>query len=149
MESPCGLDELIGEWSFEREVPGQARMSGTASFTRMDETTVVYREAGELQLEYGQRLQSRQSYLYEKTDDGFVVRFRDTGEIFHRVRLAADGSGAVSGSAEHLCKDDRYESQYWIDGDGSFEIRHRVRGPKKDYSIRTVYRRVHEAGMAC
>ncbi|WP_158944900.1 DUF6314 family protein [Granulicella sp. S190] len=143
------FDGLLGEWGFEREIPGQGRMSGTASFTALEDGSVLYREAGELRLEDGQALQSRQSYLYERGDCGFAVRFHDTRELFQVVRFEVEGE-EMAGGAEHLCKDDRYVSAYRIYADGSFEIRHRVSGPKKDYAIRTVYWRLkRESGASC
>jgi hypothetical protein len=130
---------LLGEWGFEREIPGRARMSGHARFTLVDGETALYEESGELCLEGGQTLHSRQSYVYERTNDGFAVRFADTRELFHVMRFAASGDDLVA-EARHVCLNDLYLSGYTVRSDGSFEVRHEVRGPEKDYVIRTLYR---------
>ena len=134
------FEGLLGEWSLEREIPGRGRMKGYARFTRLDAETALYTESGELCLEGGQTLRSRQSYVYEKRDDGFAVRFADTRELFHVVRFAASGDDLVC-EASHLCMNDLYLSAYTVHSDGNFEVRHEVRGPQKDYVIRTLYQR--------
>ena len=132
------FEGLLGEWSFVREIPGQALMSGDASFTLVDGETALYEEAGEVTLEDGQRLHAKQSYSYKKTEGGFAVLFSETGELFHEVVF---GGAELTGEARHLCRQDDYVSRYTVGVDGGFEINHRVVGPRKDYSIRTVYRR--------
>ncbi len=134
------FEKLIGDWSLEREIPGRGRMNGRARFTLLDGATALYEESGELCLESGQTLHSRQSYVYEKTESGFAVRFADTRELFHVMRFAASGDDLVA-EARHVCLNDLYLSGYTVRADGSFEMRHQVRGPQKDYSICTVYRR--------
>ena len=134
------FEGLLGEWSLEREIPGRGRMKGCARFTLLDAETALYEESGELCLEGGQTLHSRQSYVYEKREDGFAVRFADTREIFHVMRFLASGDDLVA-VARHVCVNDLYLSGYTVRADGSFEVRHQVRGPQKDYVIRTLYQR--------
>ena len=134
------FEGLLGDWSLEREIPGRGRMKGRARFTLLDAETALYEESGELCLEGGQTLHSRQSYVYEKREDGFAVRFAETRELFHVMRFGASGDDLVA-KASHLCVNDRYLSEYTVRADGSFEVRHQVRGPRKDYVIRTLYRR--------
>ena len=134
------FEGLLGAWSLEREIPGRGCMKGRARFTLLDAGTALYEESGELCLEGGQTLRSRQSYVYEKRDDGFAVRFADTRELFHVVRFAASGDDLVC-AASHLCMNDLYLSAYTVHSDGNFEVRHEVRGPQKDYVIRTWYQR--------
>jgi Family of unknown function (DUF6314) len=139
------FEELLGEWSLEREIPGRGSMKGRARFTLLDGETALYEESGELCLEGGQTLHSRQSYVYEKRDDGFAVRFADTRELFHVMRFVASGDDLVA-EASHVCLNDLYLSGYTVRADGSFDVWHHVRGPQKDYSIRTMYRRGEVVG---
>ena len=134
------FEGLLGDWSLEREIPGRGRMKGRARFTLLDAETALYEESGELCLEGGQTLHSRQSYVYEKRQDGFAVRFADTRELFHVMRFLASGDDLVC-AASHLCMNDLYLSAYTVHSDGNFEVRHEVRGPQKDYVIRTWYQR--------
>ena len=131
---------LLGEWSLEREIPGRGSMKGRARFTLLDAETALYEESGELCLDGGQTLHSRQSYVYEKGEDGFAVRFADTRELFHVMRFVASGDDLVA-EARHLCVNDLYLSGYTVRPDGSFEVRNQVRGPQKNYVIRTLYQR--------
>lgn len=132
---------LLGIWSFEREISGYGGMSGVATFEPIDGDRSLYEESGELRLDDGQRLHAERRYVYEWLDKGFAVYFHDTGELFHRVTFADCGEGEWRASANHLCKADSYISEYLFGVDGTFEVRHEVRGPKKDYMILTVYRR--------
>jgi hypothetical protein len=135
------FERLLGRWSFVREISGQGAMTGTATFEGVDANCAVYRESGELRLNGGERLRAQQRYVYAKEEDGFTVYFHDTGELFQRVLFTAGEGDGSKGSASHLCKADVYDSEYCLRGDGSFLVRHAVRGPRKDYVIRTVYRR--------
>ena len=134
------FEGLLGEWSLERQIPGRGSMKGRARFTLLDAGSALYEESGELCLEGGQTLHSRQSYVYEKRQDGFAVRFADTRELFHVMRFVASGDDLVA-EARHLCVNDLYVSGYTVRADGSFEVRHQVRGPQKNYVIRTLYQR--------
>ena len=134
------FEGLLGEWNLERQIPGRGSMKGRARFTLLDAGSALYEESGELCLEGGQTLHSRQSYVYEKRQDGFAVRFADTRKLFHVMRFVASGDDLVA-EARHLCVNDLYVSGYTVRADGSFEVRHQVRGPQKDYVIRTLYQR--------
>ena len=100
---------------------------------------LIYRESGELRLSSGALLRGEQRYIYGAIAGGFEVRFHDTGALFERVVLAEAEDGGWVGQAEHLCAADSYVSEYRFRGDGTFEVEHAVRGPRKDYVIRTVY----------
>jgi len=60
--------------------------------------------------------------------------------LFHQIELRPDGD-AFAGSATHACSPDVYRSDYRFLADGTFVIRHAVRGPRKDYVSTTVFRR--------
>jgi hypothetical protein len=115
-------------------------MSGTASFVEMVDGVALYHERGELRLMDGTVLWAGQRYLYERIGDGFGVLFCETGMEFQRVKLEPGEDGAWVGSGEHLCGADHYRTEYRF-GDGRLVVRHTVRGPRKDYVIRTVYAR--------
>jgi hypothetical protein len=140
-ESEWGLERLLGEWRIEREIPGQGSMSGIASFVVAGDSGVLYRESGEVRLHDGTRLRGEQCYFYKAITNGFAVYFHDSAELFERVTFLGGEGEAWVGRAEHLCKSDVYASRYVFYGDGTFEIRHAVRGPRKDYSIQTRYQR--------
>lgn len=140
-EAEWGLEGLLGEWRFERTIRGQGCMTGVAVLEPMGDGRVEYRESGELRLDDGQRLRGEQRYVYERLKQGFAVRFDGTGELFHRVMFAGAEGGVWKARAEHRCKADVYVSEYVFRGDGTFEVEHVVRGPRKNYVITTCYRR--------
>jgi len=112
-----------------------------ASFQAAEDNRVLYQESGELLLQDGTRLHGEQRYIYERIDGGFAVYFHATGELFEQVILVADTKGNWIGRAEHLCQPDVYASEYLFRSDGTFEVRHQVGGPRKNYTICTVYLR--------
>lgn len=115
-------------------------MSGAASFAEMGDGIALYSERGELRLTNGTVLRAGQRYLYERVEDGFAVLFCETGREFQRVRPEIGEGVDWVGFGEHLCGADLYVTEYRF-GDGSFVVRHTVRGPRKDYVIRTLYGR--------
>jgi hypothetical protein len=135
------FEMLLGRWNFAREISGHGSMTVTAVFEAVSQGRAEYFEFGELTLRNGERLRAERRYVYEAMDGGFMVRFHETGEIFERAVFVEQEHGGWKASANHLCDKDLYESEYRFPMDGTFAVRHAVRGPKKDYLIRTIYHR--------
>ena len=134
---------LIGSWSLDRVIEGQATMQGVATFVPLDGRQLAYREQGYLTLANGTTVQAEREYIFSRSDDGFEVFFReDPPRLFHAISLSASPGGELSGHARHLCKRDDYRSAYTFLPDGTFVVRHVVSGPAKDYAMRTVYTRL-------
>lgn len=147
ISSPWGspetvFDRLAGEWSLQRNIEGQATMSGVASFTLLETTGMLkYREEGRIRLADGKEFDGHREYVFERSPGGFVVHFAETPpRLFHAIVIVRDGD-ALAGSATHLCTPDTYDSSYRFLPDGSFTIRHVVQGPRKDYLSATVFTR--------
>ncbi|NYF81156.1 DUF6314 family protein [Granulicella arctica] len=132
---------LVGEWSFVREIPGQASMTGRATVSPMDMSTALYEEWAEVRLAGGEILHGEQRYLYRKREAGLAVLFAETLALFHELEFHVEVDGCLRAVARHACSDDVYMSEYRIGEDESFAVRHEVRGPRKDYVIHTQYRR--------
>jgi Family of unknown function (DUF6314) len=135
------FDLILGEWSFVREVPGQASMTGQATVCLQEDGTALYRETARIVLVGGEILHGEQRYLYRKTGDGFAVFFHDTRGLFHDLKFSVHGDGCLKASASHDCNADLYLSEYELRSDGSFFTQHTVRGPRKNYVLQTVYRK--------
>lgn len=132
--------KLIGSWSFNRVIEGQATMQGIATFTPLDRERLAYREQGHLKLANGTIVQAEREYVFFKSDEGFKVFFKeDPPRLFHEISLAASPGGELSGHARHLCRRDEYRSAYMFLPDGTFVVRHVVSGPAKDYTMNTTY----------
>ena len=136
-------EKLIGSWSFNRVIEGQATMQGIATFTPLDERRLAYREQGHLKLLNGTELEAEREYIFSNSDGGFEVFFKENPpRLFHDISLSASFGGELSGSAGHRCNLDDYQSSYTFLADGRFVVRHVVSGPRKDYTMTTTYTRV-------
>ncbi|MCK1477241.1 hypothetical protein IVB27_21155 [Bradyrhizobium sp. 197] len=134
--------KLIGSWSLDRVIEGQATMQSIAVFTPLDSGWLAYREQGYLKLANGTIVQAEREYVFRSSDGGFSVFFReDPPRLFHEISLSASCRGELSGRARHLCKRDNYQSAYMFLPDGTFVVRHVVSGPSKDYTMNTTYTR--------
>lgn len=135
------FDGLEGTWDLVRTIEKQATMIGIAVFTPQHATMLKYREDGRIRLAGGKELDAHREYRFERAADGFAVYFEEEPlRLFHRIRIVRD-TDALAGSATHLCTPDTYDSSYRFLVDGSFTIRHTVRGPRKDYVSTTAFKR--------
>jgi hypothetical protein len=142
MPSVSGLlPWLEGVWAFQRSIDSGASIVGTAVFIGRDNGRFDYAEHGQLTLANGDRLDAERRYIFKKGAEGFTVLFAETPpRLFHCIALVRHGANLV-GAATHLCAHDRYDSRYEFHPDGSFIVKHRVRGPRKRYVITTQYSR--------
>jgi hypothetical protein len=135
------LRAITGSWLLRRSIDNGASMNGVALFTDLGAGRLDYREHGQLRLPDGQVIDAERHYIFTDDADGFSVWFAETPpRLFHRVVLSHVGPSLI-GEATHICGDDRYDSRYEFHADGTFAIRHAVRGPRKHYDITTRYRR--------
>ncbi|ADU34628.1 DUF6314 family protein [Variovorax paradoxus] len=135
------FDLLEGVWDLDRVIEGKATMAGTARFVRLDAGQLKYREEGRIQLPNGQAFDGHREYVFERSPKGFSVFFAEVPpRLFHDIAIVREGDELV-GSAGHLCVADQYDSVYRFRADGSFVIEHLVKGPRKDYLSRTVFKR--------
>ena len=136
------MARLAGSWSFDRVIEGQAHVRGLATFLPLEEGRLAYREQGRLKLRNGTELDAEREYVFRARDRGFDVFFKEVPlRLFHTIELAASVGGGLNGSAIHLCNPDQYQSTYTFTADGSFVVRHVVSGPRKSYTMRTIYTR--------
>lgn len=142
------LDRLQGEWTFVREVPGKATMTGRARIAPTGEGRARYDETARVRLTDGHTLTGSQSYWYRRLPapaNGFDVYFAETGELFERLDFRATPDGSLRADAEHSCPPDRYVSQFTLDAEDRLAVEHAVTGPNKNYVVRTTYRKAGKA----
>lgn len=133
---------LAGSWEIARRIAPEGALEGLAIFAPDEGGGLAYREEGTLRLPGGFTAAAERSYLYRPRPEGFAVYFAETPpRLFHDVVLWAVRDGRLRGRARHLCADDLYLTRYAFLPDGRFVVRHRVRGPRKAYSLTTWYRR--------
>ena len=143
--SPLGarFAGLEGKWRLERHSSDGSLFSGSAAFSRLDESVYLLREEGTLRLPGGETLSARREWTWHLAlPDEIEIRYLQEagGGLYHRFRPRAD-AGAWTGEAEHLCGRDIYCAAYRLD-DGELAIDHVVRGPAKNYVLKARYRRV-------
>jgi hypothetical protein len=132
---------LAGVWHFRRHIIPYATVSGIAALTSSRDGRLFYCEQGRLHLADGQILKATRRYLFEESSAGFTVLFaEDSPRVFHRIALDEENQ-IWAGEALHICGADHYQSRYEFLTDGSFVVRHVVRGPAKDYLMTTHYTR--------
>ncbi|MBR2689343.1 MAG: hypothetical protein IKE42_15960 [Aquamicrobium sp.] len=139
---------LEGEWCLNRNIEAQATMQGRAQFTRLRQDILAYHEEGNLRLASGTKFNAERDYIFERRSNGFAVFFPETPpRLFHSVNLKR-AEVSFWGTATHLCKADFYETRYDFYSRDLFVIEHRVSGPRKDYSIRSEYQRLHRSELS-
>ncbi len=132
--TPAGAFEfLLGRWTLDREVSGQARMVGELWVSAVGEGTAVYAERATVRTEDGARFSGSQRYLVRRCADGVVLCFAGSGAVFQELRFAAGGHGSLWAEAVHRCAEDEYLSAYALGPGRAFMVRHEVSGPRKAY----------------
>jgi len=135
-----------GKWTFERKIRDRLAMvdgkaHGTATFT-IEGGGLRWLESARLEIGEADTRASRELWIRPdpSVSSGWRVHF-DDGRPFHPLELG-DGEPEVT----HPCRDDLYEGSIAIDGENLFRTSWTVRGPRKDQSIETTYRRISESG---
>lgn len=130
------LDDFAGAWTLERTIQ---HADGTgACFTgcavwRPDPNGLAYHETGEMVLAEGARFMAERRYLWSAD---LSVWFED-GRFFHNVP-------PHGGPTAHWCDPDQYDGHYVFADWPAFRVTWRVRGPRKDYRMETLYRRADD-----
>ncbi|MEM1388565.1 MAG: DUF6314 family protein [Pseudomonadota bacterium] len=136
------LNRFAGQWQLSRVIEDHRagttlRFTGIARFDAVDPadmTALDYAETGEMVLPDGARLKASRRYCWRLIDGVIEVLF-DDGRPFH---IVPTGSAP---SAHHDCPPDSYDVAYAFADWPDWEATWRVRGPRKDYTMRSRYRR--------
>ena len=127
------LCDFLGRWSLSRQITHAnqppAEFTGQAEW-RMQEGRALYREEGVLSLAGQPPMQAMRHYIW---DEGLNVFFED-GRFFHTV-------SPLGGEARHWCDPDAYWVVYDFAAWPEFRATWRVKGPRKDYVMRTKFSR--------
>ena len=134
------LDILQGNWDFERCVSyPTVSLKGTAVFEPLAKNTLSYHESG--------------TYVFDSTEYDFfqkrtfyfennsIVIFKNDGALLHQF----DGINTLYPSTSthlHLCGSDTYHCVLTLNSTINFSMHYSIKGPNKDYTIRTLYRKL-------
>ncbi|PRX29760.1 hypothetical protein SAMN05216257_11021 [Meinhardsimonia xiamenensis] len=134
------LEDFAGRWRLAREIEDFAaghvvRFSGEALFAPEEGGALALTEEGTLTLPGATPLKASRRYLWRAGQGGAIeVLFAD-GRPFHVIAPGAKPE------AEHLCPPDHYRVAYDFTGWPDWRAVWRVRGPRKDYRMQSLYRR--------
>ena len=127
-----------GRWQLDRQIEdaaqGPMQLQGEAVLARSG-LRLVYTETGQLMIPGQPPLTATQRYVWQSRAGWVAIRFSD-GRPFHGFPL-----GAMRAEAVHLCDPDRYCVTYDFSNWPEWRSEWRVNGPRKDYVMRSRYRR--------
>lgn len=134
------LADFAGRWSLSRQIEDRlagamGRLEGEAVFLADEGGGLIYRETGQLRLGDGPAFAAERGYLWRSVGGVIVVDFAD-GLPFHQF----DPSGDTA--AQHLCIADDYRVRYDLVRWPDWLAEWNVLGPRKDYRMRSHYRRI-------
>lgn len=121
---------LHGQWSFTRLASTGEKTSGNAQFSahKSEEDTLTYHEEGDgFYQDYFYRLKGKDITIYDK-------------ENKKMLNLSFDNEN--KGRGDYICVQDTYHAEFVLNGNNAFTLIYTVKGPKKDYTIKTVFQRI-------
>lgn len=132
------LAEFEGRWTLTRQIDDarggvESRFEGAARFTP-DATGLTYEEEGHLLMPGQPPMAATRRYLWREGAAGIELRFAD-GRFFHTI---APGPAP---EATHHCPPDLYRVAYDFAAWPEWQARWQVSGPRKDYVMRSLYRK--------
>ena len=135
---PLSIWDFEGKWTWQREISDDAHLGaglgeGRAEFIR-DGTGLRYDESGQISFATTPPLKGNRRYHWRPSETGAEVLFDDL-RPFHHVDLSVDAP-----MASHWCDPDQYDVNYDFSGWPRWQSLWRVKGPRKDYEMRTLYR---------
>ena len=133
------LTDFTGDWRLRRVIAQaqgpDARFEGVARLVP-DGAGLRYCEQGVLVIEGQAPLEAERRTLWRAARGGMIDVLFDDGRPFHRI----DPAAALSHD-RHLCGRDTYELRHDFSAWPQWELRCRVSGPRKAYTMRTLYTR--------
>jgi len=85
-------------------------------------------------------------YRYDSQTDKICVYFHEQGKedrLFHEINLVPsdDKHSLAQGEGEHPCACDHYLVRYYFTDKNQFSLIYHVKGPTKNYTSETVFKR--------
>ncbi|MFU8883499.1 MAG: DUF6314 family protein [Rhodobacterales bacterium] len=139
------LMDFAGQWRVERQIRDangpDAVFGGTATFTP-DDAGLRLQESGELRLIGQGAFQAQRAYLWRQCGSLIAVMF-DDGRDFHLF----DPAHRIA-HADHWCDPDTYKVRYDFSGWPRWQAQWQVNGPRKAYSMQSVYSPLQVSGLS-
>lgn len=90
-------------------------------------------ETGQIRLATGAILQSQQTYLWNRHENGVAIKFSD-GRAFHIMDLRE-----TIPQADHWCEPDMYQVRYDFTNWPNWQCHWHVKGPRKAYEMTVMF----------
>lgn len=133
----CLFTFLEGRWNLTRTISTGEHAAGTAVFVRRG-SLLAYAETATLCLPDGIEVVATRNYRFEPLRDRLRIWFdEELPRLFHDLQLTGDLATGLSADGHHRCAPDDYASTYRFHRNSGIQITHAVRGPRKDYTIKT------------
>jgi len=127
---------LPGQWQLVRHANDGTSWTGKAQIEQLQEDKLLYEEA----VESGESVSGFQRHVI-RWQGGKVLFFeaaRPSDSPFLTLNGASEGKYAGQG----ICGQDHYRATYTLENADSWQVSYTVNGPKKDYQLHTVYKRL-------
>jgi hypothetical protein len=136
---------LVGKWNLHRIISSYGSLYGSVQLSKRSDNILYYEEYGTLHLINGEKLSAERKYIYELSPkDGLLyIYYNDPwrqGDTLHCLEFARRGTRIVA-SHKHKCGDDVYAVTFEMITSESIEINYQVTGPKKNYTIQSMFTR--------
>ena len=134
------FNSLEGRWHFHRTISNFGTVEGEATFKRSatEKNLLHYREDGEWISKNGLNKVHRE-YLYQYQNEKISAYFAEQKDrLLHTLEFQKNGLA----TAKHLCACDLYAATYQFHNPDEFELTYRVEGPKKNYTMTTLFQRL-------
>lgn len=130
---------LAGSWMLKREISTGETLIGRADFDMISKSVFLMREEGQLILQNKVEIPAARTWYWHLCDGDMLEVTYDEArdEKYHLIGLEYSKTG-WQGKAQHLCGSDLYSGDYAF-FEERFEITQTVKGPKKDYTVLSIY----------
>lgn len=159
MRTPAAIyRSLQGNWSVRRSFSNKESFVGKARFKpcKHENNALHYKEKGTYYQLNGQEIVTSQQYIYRLSNNQISAYFVDletastvknTNRLFHTLQFEEkhEIEQPLKAKASHLCAADMYNTHYEFICENQFNIIHAVKGPKKDYSSNTFFKRIKDS----
>lgn len=133
------LADFLGEWRINREIVEKDgavhRLSGSAQFSP-EPDGMLYQEDGVLLTDTGAKLTASRVYHWREGAGGRIQVVFEDGRDFHIF-----DPDDTTPAADHWCDPDTYHVSYNFAAWPQWSSMWSVSGPRKDYRMKTQYRR--------
>lgn len=132
---------LAGEWKLTRDFSSGECFNGIAKFKAVSENRLHLCESGNLQIQHGSIVSASRNWIWEYNPycELVIAYAEEPLRVYHSVMLKFS-EHKWYGSADHLCSPDTYKGEYII-CKNQIEINQTVSGPKKSYTLSSLYTR--------